>query len=84
MVHSHVERNGSGLHLNYYDVDQHKEGSMDLRFVNPTDGRKLHDNDRVEVLHLTQAGPQHAVTLHVSHPDGTSDDIPCRHSGPDV
>ncbi len=79
MVQSHVERNGSGLHVSYYDVDHHKEGAMELHFINPTDIRKIHDDDRVEVLDLTQR-PDTPVTLHVSHPDGSCEDIPCSHT----
>jgi len=79
MVHSHVERDGSGLHVSYYDVDHHKEGAMELHFINPADSQKVHDNDKVEVLDL-KPRPDDSVTLHVSHPDGTSDDIRCAHS----
>ena len=81
MVQSHVERDGNGLHLSYYDVDHHKEGSMELRFVNPSDVRKIRDDDRVAIDdRVVVAGPNDPVTLHVEHPDGTSDDIECEHS----
>ncbi len=80
MVHAHVERDGSGLHLSYYDVDHHKEGAMELRFLNPADRHKVHDDDRVEVRDLTEAEPDAPVTVHVEHPDGSSDDIRCTHS----
>jgi hypothetical protein len=81
MVQSHVQRDGSGIHLSYYDVDHHKEGSMELKFIDPSDVRKLHDDDRVAVDDaVVTAGPDEPVTLHVEHPDGTSDDIRCNHS----
>lgn len=80
MVHAHVERDGSGLHVSYYDVDHHKEGAMELHFLNPADSQKVHDNDKVEILDLTDAKPDAPVTVHVEHPDGTSEDIRCSHS----
>lgn len=81
MVQSHLERDGDGLHLSYYDVDHHKEGSMELRFINPSDIRKIHDDDRVAIDdRVIVAGPHDPITLHVEHPDGTCDDIECEHS----
>ncbi len=50
---------------------------MELHFINPSNGQFIHDSDRVEVLDLAGAQPESQVTLHVRHPDGSSDDIPC-------
>ena len=81
MVQSHVERDGNGLHLSYYDVGLHKEGSMELKFIDPSDVRKIRDEDRVAIDgQVVTAGPDEPVTLHVEHPDGTHDDIVCNHS----
>ncbi len=52
MVQSHVERDSNGVHVSYYDVNHHKEGTMELHFINPSDGQLIHDSDRVEVLDL--------------------------------
>lgn len=76
MVQSHVERDGNGVHLSYYDVEHHKEGAMELQFINPADGQLIHEYDKVELIDIADK-PNAPVTLHVSHPDGSSDDIPC-------
>jgi hypothetical protein len=76
MVQSHVERNGGDLHVSYYDAIRHKEGCMDLHPMNPSDLGKIHDEDRVEVVNVNTQ----PVTLHISHPDGTTDDIRCTYS----
>lgn len=80
MVYSHVERDDDGLHVNYYDTDMHKEGSMELFFLNPSDRTRISDGDRIEVQGLAAAAQDEPVTVHVSHPDGSCDDIRCMHS----
>ena len=81
MVQSHVERDGNGLHLSYYDVSLHKEGSMELAFVDPSDVRKIRDEDKVAVDDtVVTAAPDQPVILHVEHPDGSCDEIKCNHS----
>lgn len=81
MVQSHVERDGNGLHLSYYDVSHHKEGSMELKFIDPSDVQKIHDDDKVAVDDdIITAAPDQPVVLHVSHPDGSREDIKCNHS----
>lgn len=80
MVYSHVERDGNGLHVNYYDSSMHKEGSMELFFINPADRTRIHDGDEIEVLDVTEVAQDQPVTVHVSHPDGSCDDIRCIHT----
>lgn len=80
MVHAHVERDDEGIHVNYYDTDHHKEGYMELNLVNPKDITAIHEEDHVELVGMEESTPEKPITLHVVHPDGTCDDIPCKHS----
>lgn len=57
-----------------------KQGLLPLTFVNPDDYDQFGSRDRVSIVGLDTLAPQRALTVIITHPDGSQDSIEVRHS----
>ena len=57
-----------------------KQGILPLTFVRPDDYDAVREDDRISLRGLTRLAPGSEVTAVLHHADGSTDDVPLRHS----
>lgn len=78
MVMTTIVHDQAGIHVSYYETRYHKEGTLDLEFQDPADKKHVQENDKIELLGLTEdldSTTQLKVVL--KHADGTTEELPC-------
>jgi aconitate hydratase len=63
-----------------HETNLKKQGVLPLTFVNPDDYDKVQMHDRVAIEGLTNLAPGSAVTVVLTHADGTTDQVPVKHT----
>jgi len=63
-----------------HETNLKKQGMLGLTFANPADYDKIQENDTIDTLDLTQFAPGKAITLQLTHADGSKDSIVCNHT----
>jgi aconitate hydratase len=63
-----------------HETNLKKQGVLPLTFVNPDDYDKVQLHDRVAIEGLTNLAPGSAVTVVLTHADGTTDQVPVKHT----
>ena len=62
-----------------HETNLKKQGLLPLTFADPADYEKIQEDDRFK-LDIAQLAPGKQMTLHVTHPDGSTDAIPLNHT----
>jgi len=63
-----------------HETNLKKQGVLALTFVDPADYDKVGHDDRVAILDLHRLAPGQTLTMRLSHPDGSSDDVEVSHT----
>ena len=63
-----------------HETNLKKQGMLPLTFANPTDYDKIREDDKFNLLGLSQFAPERQFNLIVKHSDGTIDQILLNHS----
>lgn len=63
-----------------HETNLKKQGVLALTFANSNDYNKIREDDRVDIIGLTEFAPGKPLTLRVHHSDGKVEDIPLNHS----
>jgi aconitate hydratase len=63
-----------------HETNLKKQGMLPLTFANPSDYDKVTPDDKVSIIGLTDFKPGKPLTLRLSHPDGSSEDVPVNHT----
>jgi aconitate hydratase len=63
-----------------HETNLKKQGMLALTFSNEADYDKIHEDDRIDFIDLTQFAPGKPLTLVFKHADGSSDTLLCNHT----
>jgi aconitate hydratase len=63
-----------------HETNLKKQGVIPLTFVDPADYEKAREDDRIDLVGLTELAPGTCVTVVLNHADGSSDEIRAKHS----
>ncbi len=63
-----------------HETNLKKQGMLGLTFANPSDYDLIKEDDTFNTVDLTQFQEGKALTLEVSHADGSTDNIVCNHT----
>ena len=63
-----------------HETNLKKQGMLALTFVNKEDYDKVHEEDKISILGLTDFKPGKNLTVKLSHKDGTSETIEVAHT----
>ncbi|MFP6684110.1 MAG: aconitate hydratase [Polyangiaceae bacterium] len=63
-----------------HEANLKKQGVLALTFANPADYEKVQQGDDVALLGLRDLAPGSAVTLRLTHADGTTDEFAVKHT----
>jgi aconitate hydratase len=63
-----------------HETNLKKQGILPLVFADPADYEKIQRDDRVAVRGLTKLAPGSAVTIELTHADGSTESFPVKHS----
>lgn len=63
-----------------HEANLKKQGVLALTFANPADYEKIQQDDDVAILGLRALAPGSAVTLRLTHADGTTDEFAVKHT----
>ena len=63
-----------------HETNLKKQGMLGLTFADKTDYDKIQEDDTFDFLDLNQFSPGKLLTLKISHSDGSTDEILCKHS----
>ena len=63
-----------------HETNLKKQGVLPLTFVDPADYERFEPRDRVSIVGLPSLAPGASLTVHLSHPDGTTESIEVQHS----
>lgn len=63
-----------------HETNLKKQGMLPLTFSNPSDYNKIRENDRLDIVGLTEFKPGRPLTLVVHHDDGSKEELQLNHS----
>lgn len=63
-----------------HETNLKKQGMLGLTFNNPDDYDRIQEDDRIDLLGLTEFAPGSTVTMRLHHIDGSTDDIQLNHT----
>ena len=63
-----------------HETNLKKQGLLPLTFVNPSDYDKIHEDDKVNILGLSELSPGKQVKMILKHKDGSEDKIMLNHT----
>ena len=63
-----------------HETNLKKQGMLALTFSKEADYDKIHEDDRIDFIDLTQFAPGKPLTLVFKHADGSSDTLLCNHT----
>lgn len=63
-----------------HETNLKKQGMLGLTFVNKDDYEKIQEDDRIDILGLTEFTPGQPLTVRLHHANGTQEDIFVNHS----
>jgi aconitate hydratase len=63
-----------------HETNLKKQGMLPLTFVNADDYDKVRETDRIDLSGLTAIAPGSIVTAVLHHADGTTDEVPLKHT----
>ena len=63
-----------------HETNLKKQGMLALTFSNEADYDKIHEDDRIDFIDLTQFAPGKPLALVFKHADGSSDTLLCNHT----
>jgi aconitate hydratase len=63
-----------------HETNLKKQGMLPLTFVNPSDYDKIKEDDKFDIIGLTNLKPEKQLKLVVKHKDGTKDEIMLNHT----
>ena len=63
-----------------HETNLKKQGMLALTFANKEDYDKVQEDDRIDILGLTQFKPGQPLTVVLNHSDGTKDVVPVNHT----
>ena len=63
-----------------HETNLKKQGMLGLTFADKTDYDKIQEDDTFDFLDLNQFSPGKLLTLKISHSDGSTDEILCKHT----
>lgn len=63
-----------------HETNLKKQGVLPLTFVDPADYDKVQEDDRVDVLGLTELAPGQELTIVLKHADGSQDTFAVKHT----
>lgn len=75
MVFTKVGAEHDVLHVTYYETALSRQGIVDLTIDDSNEVSKIHEDDTVEIVGLSECVPGDEVTVVVHHPDDTIDEI---------
>jgi aconitate hydratase len=63
-----------------HETNLKKQGMLALTFANPADYDKILEDDRIDILGLTEFTPEKPLQIMLHHADGTLESIVANHS----
>ena len=63
-----------------HETNLKKQGVLPLTFVDPLDYEKVQEDDRIDILGLTELAPGRNVTVVLRHADGSEDRFEAKHT----
>ena len=63
-----------------HETNLKKQGMLALTFSNKDDYNKIHEDDKIDVIGLTEFTPERPLTLVLHHSDGMSESISVNHT----
>ena len=63
-----------------HETNLKKQGMLPLTFLDPADYEKVQEDDKVDILGLTELAPGRNVTVVLKHADGSEDRFEAKHS----
>lgn len=63
-----------------HETNLKKQGVLPLTFADPADYDKVQEDDKISVVGLAELAPAKAVTVILTHKDGSKDEITTKHS----
>ncbi len=63
-----------------HETNLKKQGMLPLTFIDPADYDKVREDDRIDLVGVAQLAPESTVTAVLHHQDGSTTEIPLRHS----
>ena len=63
-----------------HETNLKKQGMLALTFANEADYDKIHEDDQLSLVDIAEFAPARALTLRLTHADGSSEDIKVNHS----
>jgi len=63
-----------------HETNLKKQGVLGLTFDNPADYDKIQEDDRIDILGITDLAPGKPLTVVLHHADGTSEEIKVNHT----
>ncbi len=63
-----------------HETNLKKQGMLPLTFANPADYEKLREDDKVNIVGLTQLAPETQLKLVIKHTDGTTEEAVLNHT----
>jgi len=63
-----------------HETNLKKQGLLPLTFVNPSDYDKIQEDDKVNIVGLSELSPDKQVNMILKHKDGSTDEIMLNHT----
>ena len=63
-----------------HETNLKKQGMLPLTFANPDDYNKIQEDDKVDIIGLTDLAPDKQLKLVIKHKDGTTDEAMLNHT----
>ncbi|GAA4463346.1 aconitate hydratase [Nibrella saemangeumensis] len=63
-----------------HETNLKKQGMLGLTFANPADYDKVQEDDKIDILGLTEFAPGKPLTVVLNHADGSIDEFPVNHT----
>ncbi|RYY36244.1 MAG: aconitate hydratase [Sphingobacteriaceae bacterium] len=63
-----------------HETNLKKQGMLGITFADPADYDKVQEDDKIDILGLTEFAPDKQLTVVLNHADGTKDSFPVNHT----
>ncbi|MEH0154295.1 aconitate hydratase [Limibacter armeniacum] len=63
-----------------HETNLKKQGMLGLTFDNPADYDKVQENDKIDIIGLTEFAPGKPLTMVLNHADGSKDEVTVNHT----
>ncbi|MCC8410639.1 aconitate hydratase [Mucilaginibacter sp. UR6-1] len=63
-----------------HETNLKKQGMLGITFADPADYEKIQEDDKIDILGLTEFAPGKQLTVVLHHTDGTQDSFPVNHT----